>query len=118
MKSIVLMATEDRPAPPTCDCPPGRCRFRVPLTRAYLHAAQDARRYREPLADVLQDNLKASRDADPFIQRGRIEQGAARDIALSLERARDEGGIALVPQNAERVAAFCCPRRFDEEPSR
>ncbi len=98
-----------------CDCSPSQCRFRVRLVQVYLFAARQAVIYGEPLADVIRSELRNSRPIDPWLRGGKVDPDAARDIALSLQRARDEGKIDITrPWNAEAVARFCCPDRCGE----
>jgi len=103
------------PAGPACSCPPDRCNFRVAAVYWFLLVWDWAERiYHEPFVDVLRDYGRASRDNDTWIQGGKVTEDAAAAIYLSLLRARDEGGLALRPHNAEAVARFCCPHRHHE----
>lgn len=99
---------------PPCDCAAGQCRFRPRVVYVYLLAAVEARRAGEPLALVIRAELRNAREIDPWSRGGRADPDASLDIALSLERARDVGGIGLVPANADRVSRFLCPFRHDE----
>ena len=104
-------------SPPTAacrTCPFGRCIWRVPAVRSYLYAAQSARQHRISLAEAIRDNLKSSREEAGIVQRRRFDPDGSLDIAIVLEQIRDRHGIALVPHNAERIAALACPERFDE----
>lgn len=115
--TVLLMQQPPQARATVCECPQARCRFSVRLVKLYLFAARQARILREPLADVLRSEIRNSRPVDPWLRGGRnTDPEIFRDIALSVERARDEGGIDITnPWNAERVAAFCCPLRYDED---
>jgi hypothetical protein len=95
-------------------CPYGRCVWRVPLVRSYLYAAQAARQFRIPLHEAIRDNLKSAREDAGLVQRRRMDPAGSLDIAIVLEQIRDRHGVALVPWNAERIAALACPDRYDE----
>lgn len=113
--AVVLQVIQPAAIADACDCTFSRCRFRLPLVRFYLYAYRQAQIAREPFADVLRDCVRNSREVDPFIRAGRIiDRDACHEIALSLEMARDQGAIALTPWNAERIAAYLCPGRWDE----
>ena len=50
-----------------------------------------------------------------MVQRRRMDPNGALDIAIVLESIRDRYGIALMPWNAEKIAALACPDRFNED---
>jgi hypothetical protein len=100
-----------------CDCRPLYCDFSVPRVRFYLVVWHQARISREPFEVIWRDKTNQSRITDPSIRGGRGDVVHARMIAWSLEQARDVGKIPLTAWNAEKLAAYLCPGRYDEEPS-
>ena len=103
-----------RPPQTSCDCPFSECTFSVPRVRWYLTVWVESRKYREPFADVLRSESRNSRDIDPWIRGGRVDPDRGRMIGLSLERAATDGGLALQPWNAEKVARFLCARSLED----
>lgn len=106
---------------PCCPVSPiNGCQFRPPLVLAYLFTLQDSRLAasrrnpwtREDWIDYLADRLRGDAEAENLlVQKNRGDGGLlekARDIVLSLERARDELGIQLVFGNTTRLAAALC----------
>ena len=88
--------------------------------RAYLFTLQDSRLAasrrspwtREDWIDYLADRLRGDAEAENLlVQKNRGDGGLlekARDIVLSLERAREELGIQLVLGNTTLLAAALC----------
>lgn len=114
---MTLEATTSTPSagPAPCrECPRNLCMWRVPATRSYLYAAQAARQFRISLAEAIRDKLKSSREDAGVVRRTRTDPQGALDIAIVLEQIRDAHGLALVPWNAERIAAIACPDRCHE----
>lgn len=106
---------------PCCPVSPiNGCQFRPALVRAYLFTLRDSRLAasrrspwtREDWIDYLADRLRGDAEAENLlVQKNRGDGGLlekARDIVLSLERARDELGIQLVFGNTTRLAAALC----------
>jgi hypothetical protein len=107
------------PASSCGECRYGECRFRVPKVRAYVIAYREAVKCGDDPADYIRDCVRSSRPGpDPIDPRLRGGKGgdpmASLDIKISLERARDVGGIALNAWNADRIAAFLCDRSGEE----
>ena len=104
----------------SCDeCPWSKCRFSVPRVRAYLIAYREAEKHGDDPADYIRDCVRPSRIGviEPLVRGSGSDPHASLDVKLSLELARDQGGIALNAWNAERVAAFLCARS-SESPRR
>lgn len=84
------------------------CAFTPSRVRWYLICWRLAQVVKEPFAVVLAAESRNSRDIDPWIRGGRVDPEKGRLIGLSLEHARDDGGMALTPHNADRISAFLC----------
>jgi hypothetical protein len=95
-------------AMPTGDCEGAACAFTPGRVRWYLICWRLAEIVHEPFANVLNSESRNSRDIDPWVRGGRVDPDKARDIGLSLQIARDRGGIALVTHNADRISVFLC----------
>lgn len=122
---IVVLVAEPQPAETdpypgaapcsSCDCLQGKCKFSVPRVRFYLHILRQAQIVREDPVEVLRDSARSSRPDEPWLRGNKFDSDDARSIILSVIRARDEGGIPLAGHNAERIAGFCCPLRWNED---
>lgn len=118
----LTVVPNERPLPrPCCPVSPiNGCQFRPALVRAYLFTLQDSRLAasrrspwtREDWIDYLADRLRGDAEAENLlVQKNRGDGGLlekARDIVLSLERAREELGIQLVLGNTTLLAAALC----------
>lgn len=100
--------------------PANGCMFRPALVRAYLFTLNDSRLAaskrnpwsREDWIECLADRLRGDAEQENLlVQKNRGDGGLlekARDIVLSLERARDELGIPLAFASTQRLAAALC----------
>jgi hypothetical protein len=95
-------------AAPASDCEGALCTFTPARVRWYLICWRLSEIVREPFTVVLASESRNSRDIDPWIRGGRVDPEKGRLIGLSLELARDRGGIALTPHSADRIASFLC----------
>ena len=114
---MTLNAAYDQPAPSRsacAECPWSKCRFRVLLVRSYIIAYREAQKGGDDPADYIRDSIRPSRSDAPIepLTRGGMPRDPHWhiDVKVSLEQARDVGGIALNAWNAERVAAWLCGR--------
>lgn len=118
----LTVVPNERPLPrPCCPMSPANgCQFRPALVRDYLMMLVDSRLAasrrspwtREDWIDYLADRMHGDAEQENLlVQCNRGTGGVAdraRDIVLSLERARDELGIQLVFGNTTRLAAALC----------
>ena len=98
------------PATRVCrECRWSECRFRTPKVRAYLIAYREARKRGDDPADYIRDCVRPSRDhrevIEPWIRGRSGDPQASLDIKLSLELARDQGGLSLDAHNAAAIIA-------------
>ncbi len=111
---VIQPASQPRP---TCPCRFGRCDFSPPKVRFYLVVWRQSLIHREPFEVIFRAETRESRMIDPAIRGGRGSQDYARTIRMSLEHARDNGRIPLTAWNAEKIAAYLCPDRWNEDAS-
>ncbi len=112
----MLVMVEHPPPVGACDCPPNLCRFSIMRLRAYLIAYREASKCGEDPADYIRDSMRGSRNViEPWVRGGKDRDPYdATDVKLALEQVAHQHGIALNPQNAERIARVLCPERHLE----
>lgn len=115
--TLAMSAAPSRPI--STDCPGSeRCEWTPARVRWYLICWQLALRVHEPFANVLGSESRNSRDIDPWIRGGRVDPERGRSIGLSLEHARDDGGLDLRTYNADRISSYLCPNDHSRDGTR
>jgi hypothetical protein len=107
---------------PCLECRFGECRFTTFKVRSYVIAYREAVKCGDDPAEYIKDCVRPSRPGpdpiDPRLRGGAPgDPFASRDIKISLEQARDRGGIALNAWNADRIAKYLCDRADELPPS-
>ena len=120
MAVALAMAAVTVATPRPCrDCPQSRCEFKPSRVRSWIFAYREAIKHGDDPAEYIRDSIRPSRDEpeviDPAIRgTSRTNPWWHVEAKLSLERARDVGGIALQHWNADRVSAFLCVRATED----
>jgi hypothetical protein len=118
---VALQVIQSQPAPEVCrDCRYGECRYRTMRVRSYIIAYREALKAGDDPAEYIRDRIKPSRRVGEDEHRTPTEaliRGTKPvdrhwhiDIKVSLEQARDVGGLQLEAWNAPAVAAWFCSR--------
>ena len=119
--SLTVVRQDRRPPRPCCPMAPvNGCQFRPAMIRFYLFARNDSqiemrssRWTGEDWIEYLEDRFTEHAEQEQLCKGSRRAPGSpaerARDVVLSLERARDELGIPLAFASVQRLADALCP---------
>ncbi len=118
---VALLETAAPGVQRTCrECRWSECRFKVTRVRSFIIAYREARKWGDDPGEYIRDSIKPSRrvgedesreTTDALIRGTKPTDRLWHiDVKVSLEQARDVGGLALESWNADRVAEWLCQR--------
>jgi hypothetical protein len=121
----ILTMVVEQPSPqslhPCRDCQWAECKFRVSRIKSYLIAYREASKCGDDPAEYIRDSIKPSRRVGEEENVSDVTDALIRgtkprdhfwhiDVKVSLEQARDVGGLSLDSWNADAVARWLCAR--------